>query len=679
VSIPLSVLIALIAMWVQGLSLNILTLGALTIAIGRVVDDSIVVLENIKRHLEYGEEKVAAIAQATREVAGAITASTLTTVAVFLPITLVGGTVGELFRPFALTVTVALLASLLVALTIVPVFGYWFLKQPQDLEHPEQVRALAEEKERRSVLQRVYVPVIRFAVKRRWSTIAISVVILIATLAMAPLLKTNFLDQSGQTTMNVTQTLPVGTSLKATDAAAEQVEDVLAEEKGAGRLVSYQTTIGGGQIPGLGGNSNNARYSLTVPDGTDINAYTDDLTKKLNALSGAGDVKIGGGNNGFGSSNLQVVVQGPDTETIAGAAEQIRKQMATISGLKDVTTDLAEQTPRIQVSAKPEAAASYGLSGTALGGLVASAFRGIPAGQVSLGGVQQNIVVTTGTAPTDVDAVKALVIPTARGPVPLSTVADVTEAEAQAQITRIDGARSATVEGTPTGDNLGAASAALTQKLKDLKLPAGATYTVGGATSDQSEAFSQLGLALLAAIVIVFVVMVGTFRSLIQPLILLVSIPFAATGALLSLLITNTPLGVPALIGMLMLVGIVVTNAIVLLDLINQYRREGRPLDESVIEGGRHRLRPILMTACATIFALLPMAIGLTASGGFISQPLAVVVIGGLTTSTLLTLVLVPALYTMAEGSRDRRATRRERRRAKREGRAADAEALPVS
>jgi HAE1 family hydrophobic/amphiphilic exporter-1 len=226
-------------------------------------------------------------------------------------------------------------------------------------------------------------------------------------------------------------------------------------------------------------------------------------------------------------------------------------------------------------------------------------------------------------------------------------------------VTRIDGQRSVTVSGTATGSNLGSTTAALTARLDKLTLPAGATYTVGGVSADQAEAFADLGLAVLAAIAIVFLIMVATFRSLLQPLLLLVSIPFAATGAIGLLLATGTPLGVPALIGVLMLVGIVVTNAIVLMDLINQYRAGGMGVREAVIEGGRRRLRPILMTAIATIFALLPMALGLTGQGGFISQPLAIVVIGGLISSTLLTLVLVPTLYTMVENTKERFRRRR--------------------
>ncbi len=250
------------------------------------------------------------------------------------------------------------------------------------------------------------------------------------------------------------------------------------------------------------------------------------------------------------------------------------------------------------------------------------------------------------------------------GPVKLGDIADVKVVPGPVSMTRIDGQRSATITAKPVGDNTGAVSTDLAAKIDALDLPEGATATIGGVTEDQNEAFAQLGLAMLAAIAIVFMLLVATFRSLVQPLILLVSVPFAATGALALLLVTGTPLGVPAMIGMLMLIGIVVTNAIVLIDLINQYRAQGLGIVEAVIEGGRHRFRPILMTALATIFALLPMALGVTGEGGFISQPLGVVVIGGLISSTLLTLLLVPTLYAMVELRKERRAKKKAAKRA---------------
>ncbi|MBE3012842.1 efflux RND transporter permease subunit [Microbispora sp. NEAU-D428] len=655
VSIPLSVVIALIALWIGDYSLNLLTLGALTIAVGRVVDDSIVVLENIKRHLAYGEEKRRAILGAVREVSGAVTASTLTTVAVFLPIAFVGGMVGQLFSPFAITVTVALLASLLVALTVIPVLAYWFLKAPVlTPQEAQAVREDAERKELRSPLQRIYLPVLRFATRRRLITVLIGVVVFVATMALAPNLKTNFLDSSGNDTTQISQRMPAGTDLATTDAAAKKVEAVLAADGG---VKSYQVTVGGGNrfLGGVGGGSDRASFSVTLKEGVETSALEDRLRERLKGLTGVGDITVGGSGGGFNSDQVQVIVQGSDQAALKTAATTVRDAMAGVNGLRDVASNLEDSVPRVEVHVDREKAAARGLTEAGIGQLVAQAFRGAPVGSIDVDGRSSDVILRAGgDAPDDIAAIRKLAIPTATGMVKLGDVADVVKAGGPTQITRQDGDRTATVSGTAAASDLGAITTKVTDKLKTLTLPAGVTYKIGGASSDQQDAFADLGVAMLLAVAIVFMIMVATFRSLVQPLILLVSIPFAATGAIGLLLATDTALGVPALIGMLMLIGIVVTNAIVLIDLINQYREQGLGVVEAVMEGGRRRLRPILMTAIATICALTPMALGVTGSGGFISQPLAIVVIGGLISSTLLTLVLVPTLYTMVERLKER-------------------------
>ncbi|MFD1537226.1 efflux RND transporter permease subunit [Nonomuraea guangzhouensis] len=655
VSIPLSVVIALIALWAGDYSLNMLTLGALTIAVGRVVDDSIVVLENIKRHLGYGEAKLSAILSGVREVSGAVTASTLTTVAVFAPIAVVGGMVGELFGPFAVTVAVALLASLVVSLTVVPVLAYWFLKAPALT--PEQARAQREEaeaKELRSPLQRAYLPVLRFATRFKLVTVLIGLAVFVGTLGLAGQLQTNFLDSSGQNTVSVSQKMPVGTDLATTDAAAKKVEGVLS---GLDGVETYQVNVGGGNAMrgGAGGGADRASYSLTLKEGAETPVVEQALRDKLAGLSGIGEVTVGGsGGGGFSSDSIDVIVQAADAETLRTAADAVKTAMGQVPGLRDVASNLEASAPRVEVRVDKEKAAAKGLSEAQIGQSVAQAFRGAPLGQVTLDGRASDLVLRVGDAPEDVKAIEGLKLVTASGVVKLSSVADVERVAGPTQVTRIDGERSATVSAKATGSDLGSVTQALTTKLDGVTLSAGASYEIGGASADQQEAFADLGMAMLAAIAIVFMIMVATFRSFVQPLILLVSIPFAATGAVGLLVATGTAMGVPALIGMLMLIGIVVTNAIVLIDLINQYRAQGMGIVEAVIEGGRRRLRPILMTAVATICALTPMALGVTGSGGFISQPLAIVVIGGLVTSTLLTLVLVPTLYTVVERAKER-------------------------
>ncbi|MEU6821210.1 efflux RND transporter permease subunit [Streptomyces atriruber] len=665
VSIPLSVVLALIVLWTRDLSLNMLTLGALTIAIGRVVDDSIVVLENIKRHLGYGEEREQAILKAVREVAGAVTSSTLTTVAVFLPIGLVGGMVGELFGSFSLTVTAALLASLLVSLTVVPVLSYWFLRAPKSIQgvDPEEARRKAEEKESRSRLQRMYVPVLRFATRRRLTSLGIALVILVGTFGMAPLLKTNFFDQGEQEVLSIKQELKPGTSLSASDAAAKKVEKMLS---GIDEIKDYQVTVGSsGFMAAFGGgtDTNQASYTLTLKDKSSYDKTQDLVEQELGKLSGIGRTTVSAG-DGFGNQDLSVVVKAADAKVLREASDDVRDEVAKLDDVTDVQSDLAQSVPRISVKGTAKAAAA-GFDETTLGQAVAQAVRGTTSGKAILDDTERDVVIKSAKPAKTLDELKKL---TLRPGVKLGDIADVELVDGPVSMTRIDGARAATITAKPTGDNTGAVSADLTKKLDALKLPDGATASIGGVSEDQDEAFAKLGLAMLAAIAIVFMLLVATFRSLVQPLILLVSIPFAATGAIGLLVLTDTPMGVPAMIGMLMLIGIVVTNAIVLIDLINQYRRQGYGTVEAVIEGGRHRLRPILMTALATIFALLPMALGVTGEGGFIAQPLAVVVIGGLITSTLLTLLLVPTLYAMVELRKERRRAKREAKRAKKAG-----------
>ncbi|WP_406432380.1 efflux RND transporter permease subunit [Streptomyces sp. NBC_00631] len=666
VSIPLSLLIALIALWIEDYSLNVLTLGALTMAVGRVVDDSIVVLENIKRHLGYGEDKRTAVLTGVREVATAVTSSTLTTVAVFLPIGLVSGIVGELFSPFSVTVTVAMVASLVVALTIVPVLAYWFLKPPKEAagKEPEQFRAHVEEEERNGRLQRVYVPVIEWATRRRKSVLGLAVVLLVVTFSMVTGLKTSFLGDSGSGSLSVTQTMPAGTSLNGTSQAAKKVEEVLA---GADGVDSYQVTIGSaGGFFSTGSVADSATYSIALKDDADSTEVEDSLRGKFDELHGVGDLTFGS-TTGFGtSSDVEVTLKGDDNAALATASDRVVTALKKVDEVTAVTSDLSQEAPQITVRAKGEAAAEHGLTESSIASSVAEAVQGSTVTQITVDGTQRDVVVRTASdAPNSVSELRALKISTSSGDIRLDAVATVQQTEEPVERSRVDGTESVTVSATPVGDNTGAASRAVEDAVKKADLPSGVSYEMGGITSSQSDAFTQLALAIVAAIAIVFLVLVAVFRSIRQTLILLVSIPFAATGAIALLRVTGTPLGVAALIGLLMLIGIVVTNAIVLMDLINQYRAQGMGIPEAVREGGSRRLRPILMTALATIFALTPMALGITGSGGFISKPLAVVVIGGLFSSTVLTLILIPTLYTMVETRRERRAGRRaERNRA---------------
>ncbi|MEA5153843.1 MAG: efflux RND transporter permease subunit [Raineyella sp.] len=736
VSIPVSVLMALIGMGSAGYSLNMLTLGALTMAIGRVVDDSIVVIENIQRHLGEGQRRAEAVLAGVREVATAITASTLTTVAVFLPLALVGGQVGELFRPFAVTSALALLSSLLVALTIVPVLAYWFLPE----RSRSHVTALddAVGRPRRTPLQRLYLPSLGVAVRHPWVTVLVAVVLLGLSGAMVPRLQTDFLGDTGQNTLTVTQKFRPALSLDDQDRQAATVEAAL---RGVPGVETVQTTIGGAGAESMftGGGADKATFSVTTDRSADQVALQQRVRDAVSPLTDVGEVAVAA-QAGYGASTIDVTVAAPDTDRLRTATTAVHRALTGVEGSAGVTDTLAADRPTVVVDLDRTKAAEKGVDERTVAATVKAALAPQQAARVEADGVTKDVMISLGDAPVGLDALRDLKVPatvvkaapapttaastgpasggpagktgtsgstaagstatagaTSGGPagrtgasgtgasgasqaaaqaaakaaatpmtVRLGDIADVRQTDVATSIARDRGRRSATVSVTPAGSDLGAVTRAVTAAVGGVEVPAGVAVTVGGVSADQQKAFGQLGLALLVAVAIVYVVMVATFKSLVQPLILLVSIPFAAVGAVAALVLTGTPLGVPSMIGALMLVGIVVTNAIVLIDLINQYRTRGRSIDEAVREGARHRLRPIVMTALATILALAPMALGLSGGGVFISKPLAVVVIGGLVSSTLLTLILVPVLYTMVEGVGERRAVRHESRLARR-------------
>jgi len=654
ISIPASVLITFIGMQAAGYTLNIITLGALTIAIGRVVDDSIVVIENIKRHLTLGEEKLPAILSAVKEVAGAVTASTATTVAVFLPIALVGDITGELFRPFALTVTIALAASLFVSLTIVPVLAYWFLGNKTVHKH----EGAGDIDEKPSRLQRGYLPVITWTLKRPVAVILAAILLLGGTVALVPFMKTNFIGDSGQNTLTVSQKLPLGASLEARDDAAKKVEAALLDVPG---VETVQLSIGssGSSLRAAFTGGGASTFSLTTDPDVDQVVLQDDVRAAVAKIDGAGEVTLQAAGSGFASSNIAVNITATSEKELQDASDRVLAAVKKLDVVAEATSNLSADLPFIAITVDRDKAAEAGLSEIAVGGIVTAAMNPSAVGSVVIDEKTLSIYITNDSAPTTIQELKDFTIPTATGPQPLSNIATVEQQNGPASITTIKGTRSATVTVTPGSDNVGTASLEVQQAVDKADLPAGATASLGGVTAQQGDAFSQLGLALLVAILIVYVVMVATFKSLRQPLLLLVSVPFAATGAIALQVISGIPLGVASLIGVLMLIGIVVTNAIVLVDLINQYRAGGMPVKDAIVHGASRRLRPILMTATATIFALLPLGIGLTGHGGFISQPLAIIVIGGLVSSTLLTLVVLPVLYYLVEGAKERREAKR--------------------
>ena len=660
ISIPTSVLITFVGLQAFGYSLNILTLGALTIAIGRVVDDSIVVIENIKRHYVGDADKRSSVLLGVREVAAAITASTITTVAVFLPIAFVGDVTGELFRPFATTVTIAMAASLFVALTIVPVLAYWFLRPGKPILDGEGRQVDAEAPEAPpSRLQKAYLPILNWTLTHSAATLVLAVLVLGGTIAAVPLMKTNFLGDSGQNTFTMTQSISAAPSLEAEDAAAAEVEAVLEDIEGIDTVQVSIGSSGSALRDAFSGGGSGITYSITTSPDVDQVELREEVRTAVSDLDDAGTITVAGSGGGFGSSDIDIDVTAPDSATLREATDAVVEAVTGADGVGQVSSNLSASLPFISVAVNRDTAASLGLSEVAVGALVSNTMQPQSIGTVEIDDTSLTVYLTASQTPTTLEELRSLPVPSATGPIPLSDVATVEQSEGPTSITTQSGRRTATVTVTPSTDDLTTASASVGTALADADLPDSADAAVGGVLSQQTDAFTQLGLAMLAAILIVYIVMVATFKSLRQPLLLLISVPFAATGAILLQIATGVPLGVASLIGVLMLIGIVVTNAIVLVDLVNQYRAKGLTAHDATVAGGSRRLRPILMTALATIFALTPMALGITGHGGFISQPLAIVVIGGLVSSTVLTLLVLPTLYNLIEGANERRAVRR--------------------
>jgi HAE1 family hydrophobic/amphiphilic exporter-1 len=657
ISIPLSLLVALVAMQLSGITMNIMTLGGLAVAVGRVVDDSIVVLENIYRHRALGEDRMTAALRGPSEVAGAITSSTLTTVAVFLPLGFAGGLISQFFLPFALTVTFALLASLLVALTVVPVLAFFLVASPR-----EAVDAAGEPA--RSVWVRAYDPTIRFVLRSRWTALAVVVAALglfAGSLFIVPLLPTGFLNSGSEKILVAYVAPPAGIGAEAVRDRSARAEDILLADDEV-RLV--QTTVPPEGDTGFrtlisaqaGRSPASATIFVRLASTADLTDAALRLEEALAPIEEDGwDATVQQATGPAGGS-FQLVVSGPDGESVEDGTRVVIDAISDVEGLANLTTDLVAAAPQVEVRVDPERAATFGVSAAQVGGIVRTALTPLEVTTLQISGEDEPVPVVLVLDAPGLDSASALgALPVAPGVV-LSDVATVRTTDVRATISRVDAAPSSTISGEIIGEDTGAISAGVRQRLDDLEaageLPAGVSVQVGGVSEQQAEAFGGLFTAMGVAIVLVYLMLVLAFNSLITPFIILFSLPMATIGAFPALLLTDRPIGVSALIGFLMLIGIVVTNAIVLLDLVERLRADGVPTREALIRGGHTRVRPILMTALATILALVPLAAGFN-EGSIIAAELGTVVIGGLLSSTFLTLIVVPAAYSLVARRRE--------------------------
>lgn len=639
ISIPMSLLIAVTVLKQMDISLNMMTLGAMTVAIGRVIDDSIVVVENIYRRIYLEDEKLhgrALIREATIEMFKPILSSTIVTIAVFLPLGLVGGMVGELFLPFGLTMAFALIASLIVAITIVPVLAHTLFKK-------ELYGNKKTKKEEHGKLSRGYKRILSWVLDHKWTTSIISIVILVASLFLTPLVGFSFLPDDQQKMVYLTYTPEPGETRDKVIDDVEVIEKMIMDKKD---VKTVQSSIGGSN-PMMPGASNGALvYVIYDTDTENFGDVKEKLIKEVLAVNQKGTWKSQDFTSTGSSNELSYSVYGNTVEDIRPVIKDIEKLMKKQDNLKDVKSSLAENYAEKTLVIDQDKVKALGLTTGQIAMAINPNTQTEVLTTVTKDGKELDVNVHKEAAsPEKFQEVLNEELETPVGKkVKVSDVVKVKEGTTSTQVNRSKGKIYANVTATVTSKDITKASSAVQKDIDKLDIPNNVNVDTGGVAEDMNEAFSKLGLAIAAAIAIVYFTLVVTFGEGLAPFAILFSLPFTVIGALVALYISGETISVSSLIGLLMLIGIVVTNAIVLVDRIIHMEHAGMTMREAILEAGATRLRPILMTAIATIGALIPLAIG-AEGGGLISKGVGVTVIGGLISSTILTLVIVPLVY----------------------------------
>ncbi|MEI4620541.1 efflux RND transporter permease subunit [Bacillus cereus] len=640
VSIPLSLLIAVLVLKQMNITLNMMTLGAMTVAIGRVVDDSIVVIENIYRRMSLADEKLRGrdlIREATKEMFVPIMSSTIVTIAVFLPLGLVKGMIGEMFLPFALTIVFALLASLLVAITIVPMLAHSLFKKESTRE--KQVH----HEEKPSKLANGYKRVLGWALNHKIITSSIAVLLLVGSLALVPIIGVSFLPSEEEKMIIATYNPEPGQTLEDVEKIATKAEKHFQDKKD---VKTIQFSLGG-ENPMSPGKTNQAMFFVQYDNDTkNFEKEKEQVIKDLQKMTGKGEWKSQDFGASGGSNEIKLYVYGDSSEDIKPVVKDVQNIMKKEKDLKDIDSSLAKTYVEYTLVADQEKLSKMGLTAAQIGMGLSNQHDRPVLTTIKKDGKDINVYVEAEKHDYEtIDDLTDRKITTPLGnEVAVKDVMTVKEGETSNTVTHRDGRVYVEVSAKLTSDDVSKASTAIQKEVDKMNLPSGVDVSMGGVTKDIQESFQQLGLAMLAAIAIVYFVLVVTFGGALAPFAILFSLPFTIIGALVALLISGETLSVSAMIGALMLIGIVVTNAIVLIDRVIHKEYEGLSTREALLEAGATRLRPILMTAIATIGALIPLALGFEGSG-LISKGLGVTVIGGLTSSTLLTLLIVPIVY----------------------------------
>ncbi len=665
VSIPFSIIATFVLMYFGDLTLNVMTLGGLTLGVGMLVDNSIVVIENIYRHIEDGRKPKEAASSGAREVAAAITASTLTTIVVFLPVAFVGGISGIIFKELAWTVTLSLLASLIVSLTVVPMLASrWFSRRKKraSSSYAQQQTSLGRPKE-----QGAYRRLVQWSLHNRLLLFAIVAALIAGSYYFAKDLGTEFLPTADEGSFSIAVSMPEGSPLEKTDRFVAEIEDILDRHKS---IAMYSVSIGQGDaITSMRlSRDTSAEIMATVTSETLKNKEThlvmEDIEKQVDKIKDDAEVTfnlqstmsmLAGGMAG----SVEVSVSGPNIQEVTRINDILVENLQDVEGVKRVTSSLTERKRELHVIVDREKAMLHGLTPAQVGSAVSRAIKGQTVSRLEKDNTTFDIKVRyKEDSVRAIEDIGSLLLTGRSGTVALKDIAEVIDGEGPRSVNRIGQRLSASINAQYSNRSLGVVTDDIDDIISDLNIPDGYRVDIGGMSKIMSESFDSLKLAFVLGAILVYMVMAASFESLVMPFAIMLTMPLGAVGVIAALYLSGYAFGITAFIGVIVLAGVIVNNGIVMVDFINQQRAAGLPLAEAICDGATKRLRPVMMTSLTTILGLVPMSLGL-GEGAELGAPMALTIMGGLSAGTLLTLVVVPAVYSVFAGYKPQRQVRR--------------------
>lgn len=676
ISIPFSIITTFVMMYFAGLTLNVMSLGGLAVGVGMLVDNSIVVMENIYRHQEMGKDKVEAAGIGASEVTTAIMASTLTTIGVFLPIVFIEGITSTIFKELSLTITFSLIASIFVAVTVVPLLSSKLI----DVNDTGKVKigwvkkVFDKSESFYDKITRGYVRLLNWAINHRKKVVTFMILVVLASVAAVPLVGSEFFPETDEGKIMIDVNLPMGTKVDKTDEVISKIENIV---KDIPEVEMYSSQIGTNTVKVMLESGSTEIGSMDVrlvplrERKRSTNEIVEEIREKLGEVPGA-EINIKNATiiNRIGSVTgndkaLQVAIKGEDFDTLEVLSEEVKKVVTQVPGTRDVETSFEEGRPELQIKIDKDKASFYGLDTYSVALTVRAAINGATATQYKVAGTEVDVdVQMADQARETLEDVKSMTIMSPTGVnVPLRYIADFNITEGPNVIKREDQERMVFVSANIYDRSLGDVIKDTEKSLEKLQLPDGYSIKFEGQNKEMVEAFSELRLTMILAVILVYAIMAGQFESLLHPFTIMFSLPVASLGVVLGLLINRRAFSVPAYMGIIMLAGIAVNNAIVLVDFINQLKGEGKPTKEAILEAGKSRLRAISMTTWTTVLGLLPLSLGL-GEAGEIQAPLAIAVMYGLLVSTLITLVVIPVMYSIFEDFGDKFKFKRRKKKA---------------